>query len=420
MKFKFKLIALTLITCILFNVRVANATGSLQDQINNNNDKINALEKEKDDVNKKKSEAQKELDKLLSQVQQKEKELNASSKKVNDFQSKINELQKSIDDIEAKVNKMDKEIESKQNKILEKKEEAKEREKMLGERLRGYYKMDMSSQFIYIIFNSTSFTDLVSNVFNINKLINMDNVILEDIEKIRDDLEKEQKSLEDQIASLEEEKKSVVSKQHELKDMQSEFVKEKNLYQSQMDQLTSLENSKDRIVKNLSKEEKELQDKIGDLNDFNKELQDEIDNIFGNIGGGSGEDTSGESFLRPTSGTLTSKYGPRVHPITGANGFHTGIDIANSTGTPIYASKSGTVVEARTMNGYGKTIIIDHGGGYQTLYAHNSSLSVTKGQKVQRGQTIAKMGSTGNSTGPHLHFEIRINGKHTDPMKFIK
>ncbi|MGL4774655.1 MAG: murein hydrolase activator EnvC family protein [Clostridium sp.] len=423
MKVKFKVLSLIMAMCLFLNVQVANATGSssIQDQINGNNDKINQLEKEKEELNNKKTEAQKELDELMKKVNSKEKELNSSAEKVNEFQRKIDELQKSIDDVQAKISKMDDEIKLKEKVIEEKKKEADEREKLLGGRLRSYYKMDMTSQFIYILVSSNSFSDLISNVFNINKLINMDNQLLNDIEKTKAELESAQKSLAEQIVVLEDEKNSIVQKQDELKNAQNEFVKEKNIFQAQMDELSNLERQKERVINNLSEEEKEIKDKIGNLNDFNKDLQDELDKIFDNIGSGNngGESSQGESFLRPTSGTFTSPYGPRKHPITGVNGFHTGIDLANSTGTPILASKSGTVVEARTMNGYGKTIIIDHGGGYQTLYAHNNELLVSVGQKVKRGQTIAKMGSTGNSTGPHLHFEIRINGKHTDPMKYI-
>lgn len=123
---------------------------------------------------------------------------------------------------------------------------------------------------------------------------------------------------------------------------------------------------------------------------------------------------TGASFMRPvTGGTITSPYGRRN------SGFHTGLDIASSTGTPIYASASGTVKFAGTQGGYGKLVIIDHGNGYQTYYAHCSALYVSAGQTVKQGENISAMGSTGNSTGPHVHFEIRYNGNTLNPQNYI-
>ena len=119
------------------------------------------------------------------------------------------------------------------------------------------------------------------------------------------------------------------------------------------------------------------------------------------------------SYRLPTSGVYTSYFGYR------GGGYHTGLDIANSYGTPIYAADGGTVVTAGWKGGYGYCVIIDHGNGEQTLYGHNSKLLVSVGQKVAKGAQIAKMGSTGNSTGNHCHFEIRINGKQVNPLSYV-
>lgn len=124
--------------------------------------------------------------------------------------------------------------------------------------------------------------------------------------------------------------------------------------------------------------------------------------------------TSSGQFMRPISGgTITSPYGRR------SSGFHTGLDIAAPIGTPIYASAGGTVTFSGRRNGYGYLIIIDHGNGYQTYYAHCSALYVSKGATVSKGQNIAAVGSTGNSTGPHVHFEIRLNGSTLNPQSYI-
>jgi murein DD-endopeptidase MepM/ murein hydrolase activator NlpD len=120
------------------------------------------------------------------------------------------------------------------------------------------------------------------------------------------------------------------------------------------------------------------------------------------------------NFLWPVQGRISSPYGPR------SNGFHHGLDIAAPQSTPIKAARGGVVEFAGWLNVYGRTVIINHGNGYQTLYAHNSSIAVKEGQSVNAGQTIAKIGSTGNATGPHVHFEIIVDGNRVDPLRFLR
>lgn len=121
-------------------------------------------------------------------------------------------------------------------------------------------------------------------------------------------------------------------------------------------------------------------------------------------------------LLWPTAGHRTSGYGFRTHPIYGGRRMHTGVDISGGTGQPIVAAAKGQVVSAGWRGGYGLTVVIDHGGGLHTLYAHQSRLSVSDGEVVGQGEKIGEVGSTGNSTGPHLHFEVRVNGEPRDPM----
>ena len=121
----------------------------------------------------------------------------------------------------------------------------------------------------------------------------------------------------------------------------------------------------------------------------------------------------------PTAGRITSRFGSRIHPVLGYRRFHAGVDFGASHGTTITAADSGKVIFAGWYGGYGNSVIIDHGGGLTTLYAHASRLNVREGQAVLKGQTIAAVGSTGLSTGPHLHFEVRRNGSPVDPMGFL-
>ncbi|MDP8937495.1 MAG: peptidoglycan DD-metalloendopeptidase family protein, partial [Actinomycetota bacterium] len=148
----------------------------------------------------------------------------------------------------------------------------------------------------------------------------------------------------------------------------------------------------------------------------------------GGSGGGGGGGGSSAPAARPAPGKLlnpipgapiTSGFGPRVHPIYGDARLHTGVDIGAGSGTSIRAAGDGVVVTAGTMSGYGNTTIVDHGGGIATLYAHQSSIGVSEGQRVTAGQTIGRVGCSGSCTGPHLHFEVRRNGDPVNPVPYL-
>lgn len=137
-------------------------------------------------------------------------------------------------------------------------------------------------------------------------------------------------------------------------------------------------------------------------------------------GGSSGFPTGGGQLLWPADGPLTSEYGYRTHPIFGDRRLHTGIDIGAGYGAPVIASASGTVAYVGVMGGYGNVVVIDHGGGLGTTYNHLSEFYVSSGTRVKAGQHIAAVGSTGYSTGAHLHFEVRVNGEPVDPMPYLQ
>lgn len=143
-------------------------------------------------------------------------------------------------------------------------------------------------------------------------------------------------------------------------------------------------------------------------------------NIRGSLKG-EGKDTTVSRFLnRPIRGVLTSSYGYRIHPKRKKGHFHSGIDIAGKTGTPIACAAPGKVVYAGWKNGYGYVVMVSHGNGYETLYAHCSKLAVSAGQTVKAGKTVAYVGRTGVATGPHVHFEVRKNGVYQNPLKYLK
>jgi murein DD-endopeptidase MepM/ murein hydrolase activator NlpD len=151
------------------------------------------------------------------------------------------------------------------------------------------------------------------------------------------------------------------------------------------------------------------------------ELEAESARIRGVIqsGGSSGSGQHSGQLFWPTNGAIVSGFGWRVHPIFGTRRFHSGVDIDGACGQPIWAADDGRVISAGYNGGYGNTIVVDHGGGLSTLYAHQSSFAVSSGAQVGRGQTIGYVGTTGYSTGCHLHFEVRVNGTPVDPVPYL-
>ncbi|MDX1658542.1 MAG: peptidoglycan DD-metalloendopeptidase family protein [Nitriliruptorales bacterium] len=211
-------------------------------------------------------------------------------------------------------------------------------------------------------------------------------------DQVREELEREEASAEALAARVEE----AAERQRQLT---AQVQQERSRRASLLAQLESEEANYEALVDSLEAESAALEEELKKLESV-------------------GQAPGPGGLFWPTDGYLTSNYGWRTHPIFGSRRMHTGIDISGSTGQPIIAAASGTVVHAGWRGGYGLAVVIDHGGGMATLYAHQSSLSVTTGQRVDGGQKVGAVGSTGYSTGPHLHFEVRINGEPRDPLNW--
>lgn len=175
---------------------------------------------------------------------------------------------------------------------------------------------------------------------------------------------------------------------------------------------------RESFIEKLSEEEQQVQSKIDEINMQYEEVNRQILELVQQ-----GIDTQyiGGELAWPVPGytRITSKYAMRVHPITGQYKLHTGIDIGAPEGSNFVAANDGIIIQAGINTAYGKMVIVDHGGGISTLYAHGSEILVQLGQSVKRGEPVLKVGSTGYSTGPHAHFEVRIGGLTTDPLPYI-
>ena len=195
-----------------------------------------------------------------------------------------------------------------------------------------------------------------------------------------------------------------------------------SIKQNQTKTAKILENTKivrENYIAKLSDQEKDVQAKIDEYNAQFEAINKEILSLA--LGGIDSKYIGGElAWPIPGYTRITSKYGMRTHPITGVYKLHTGVDVSAPMGANFVAANDGIVVKAEFNSAYGNMVIIDHGGGVSTLYAHGSEIMVQVGETVKRGETVVlKVGSTGYSTGPHAHFEVRLNGVVTDPLPYI-
>lgn len=378
-------IVLILLICFVTTYTYAeneneNSTTNLQTQ---------DLQTQRDEIQNKLSEANGELNEVhsslsenLQQVEKLDEKISSSEQQLQEQESKITELKNSINEIESELNTVTEKYE-RQRKLFE-------------QRLVATYEAG-ETQYLDILLKSKSLSDFLSSYYLITELAELDN---------------------DLISELEEKKKTIDLSKQKLENEKAELA---TIIESQTRLSRTLQNTKkirESFIEKLSEEEKNLQTKIDEINTqyevINKQIlalaQQGIDTAY--IGG---------ELAWPVPGytRITSKYAMRVHPITGQYKLHTGVDIGAPEGANFVAANDGIVTKAEYNTAYGNMVIIDHGGGISTLYAHGSETLVQVGQTVKRGDAVLKVGSTGYSTGPHAHFEVRINGVTTDPLPYI-
>jgi len=319
----------------------------------------------------------------------------------NLLEQEINVIQSEIDNINAQIGKYDELIGVKQSEIAETQERTDEQYELFCQRVRAMEEEGETSYWS-ILLGSGSFAELLDNFMMIEEIIEYDNSVMDALASLKQLLQTEQAELEDAKTEQETAKAAQVAAQDELKSRQAEVDALIKDISSQEDKLEAAEAA-------LKKEANAMDAKI-------KELERQYANQIANV-----PSESGYLWPLPASwNTLSSLYGNRIHPITKKPNNHTGIDVPASAGTNIYAAKSGVVTTSTYNRSYGNYVVVSHSDGSSTLYAHMSKRNATVGKTVKQGAVIGYVGTTGSSTGNHLHFEVRINGNRTDPVNYYK
>ena len=284
------------------------------------------------------------------------------------------------------------------------------REAVFYKRVRDIY-INGRLSYLDVVIGSKDFSDFANRLEVLKRIIDSDINLISEIKKERAQIEAHKKKLEEDRAKLVDLEKAALAKQAEIEQKKAE----RNVV------LQKAQN--DRAVAMQAIEE--LNASSAQISAMLKERQAARAAAAAAAAQSAGQGSSytwvqGTGQLGwPVSGEITSPYGYRVHPIWGTTIYHSGIDIGVDEGTPVHAADSGVIVWSGWMGGYGYAVVIDHGNGLSTLYGHNSELAVDEGQSVSKGQVVAYAGSTGNSTGPHVHFEVRENGDPVDPMGYL-
>ena len=316
------------------------------------------------------------------------------------LEQQISATQAEINNIQAQIEKYTQLIMEKEEELAQAEAEEAELYEQFCQRVR-YMEEEGEISYWSILFSSSDFSDLLDNFMMVEEFIDYDNRMMEEILALQEQIQSDKAELEtarteQETARTEQEKAKadLQAQEAEVDSLIEEISGQEDLLEQQEAQLKAAADAMDDEIRRLE-----------------QEMASQISGVVSE---------SGFQWPLPASwNTLSSLFGSRTHPITGKPNNHTGIDIPASRNTEIYAAKSGVVVTSTYNSSYGNYVVVSHSDGTSTLYAHMNSRNATVGQTVSQGQVIGYVGTTGSSTGNHLHFEVRVNGSRVDPVDYF-
>lgn len=363
---------------------------------------------------------QQEQEQLKDEMEQLEEEVDQLEEKATETEIRIQEISREIDQqiqelerLDGEIEETEAEIKATQAELEAAEEELAEKEEFLGTRMRASYQQG-SINYLEVLFEAEDFIDFLSRLNYIQAIVDKDMELIAEVEKQRDQIQAHKEDLEDQKEHL---KSLYAEAEAKRQEMEQNRQAQERLHAELMEQ----KQLKEESLNEKEQEAEQIQERIVEL-----QRQDGV--------GVSGQLAWPVEDFGP--GYITSPFGYRNHPVYGGRRFHSGIDIGiprsrwpgshhfNGNPVNIRAAESGVImfagIQGSLNSGYGRVIIVDHGQGYSTVYAHARDILVSEGQEVSRGEPIGIVGSTGLSTGPHLHFEVLKNGSPQNPMEYLR
>ncbi len=390
-------LVVALVTTMLVPASAADPQSELeriQQDIDALNDRIDAAQAQKSDAARELGAAQARVEEILG-------ELSVAKAAVEEVEGKISVEEANLADLESQLEQLERDL-------AETRAEITATQNDLEVQVVEMY-MNASSSVGASMLTFDSAADLQIGLSYSAGVASTSEDMIDGFVALRSEEERQQGAVEGRrsdvqvvLADLEADRQTLQSKLEEVRQLQAraeeDLVAAQNILNSINADIRSAEQHKDGLEAESAR------------------LEDEIRRLQESSGAGG---TNPGVIGWPVSGAVTSPFGYRTHPIFGTRRLHTGVDISVGYGTPIAAAEDGVVILASPYGGYGNAVVIDHGGGLSTLYAHQSSIAVSNGSRVSRGQVIGYVGCTGYCTGAHLHFETRENGTPVDPMKYL-
>ncbi|MDO8885698.1 peptidoglycan DD-metalloendopeptidase family protein [Candidatus Oleimmundimicrobium sp.] len=394
-------IFLTVIIIILFvNPVLSSPIDEAEDEFKSINEQIEENRKKIEETKEEGSALSREISGIDHKLQLSEDQLVKISEQLNFTIEKYEEVEDGLKLTQKELQKTEYELEELKNELVR-------QNGILDTRIRNIYKQG-DLVYLEVALNASDFSDLLKRLSFFYSIVNQDATLLFKIDLTR-------KNTNEKKVKIESQKKEIEGQLEILKQEELRLESLKIAGENRKKEIRSEINNKKRVLDKISLDEAALKQVEKELEKSSQEIADYIRRLE------DGENSTGPIglFQWPTVGPVTSGFGMRWHPVYHVYLMHNGIDIGAPYGQKIIAAQSGTVLFADWKTGYGRTLIISHGGGISTLYAHTSAIYVREGQKVEKGQKVAAIGVTGVSTGPHLHFEVRVNGEPKNPMNWF-
>ncbi|WP_127448069.1 murein hydrolase activator EnvC [Veillonella sp. 3310] len=344
----------------------------------------------------KKSEAEKTIGTVYEQLHAIQRDLDTATAELKQVQAERIQLDKDITKTEAELKEAQARLQS--------------REKVFYKRVRDIY-INGRLSYLDVVIGSKDFSDFANRMEMLKRILQSDMDLINTIKTEREEIASKKAKLEEDRAKVLELEKVAQEKQNVINQKKAE---RQAVLERAMNDRDTAERAYNELMASSASITAMLQQRAAERAAAAAAAASQ-----GGGGGGATWVQGSGQLAAPVVAPITSDFGWRIHPIYGTRRLHAGTDFGVDEGTPVHAADGGVVVEAGWVSGYGYTVIIDHGNGMSTLYAHNSEVAVSPGQTVSKGQVVSYSGNTGGSTGPHLHFEVRINGEPTDPMGYL-